>query len=159
MSIQAIAWVLEQSEATLADRLVLLAIANHADARGWNAYPSVPRIAEEARVAEATVYRSLSTLEQSGELIVHRHPGRSNKYVIAALNPSQIERGNPSQIERGPLASTRKTPRKLRPEPSLTVNQPSRVRARNPMPPPLPQEVRAKGAEFFRALRTGDTQP
>lgn len=161
MSIQALAWVLEHSEATLADRLVLLAIANHADARGWNAYPSVPLIAHEASVSEATVYRALATLEDSGELTVKRRPGRSNMYAITALEGSQIERGNPSQIERAPLANARKTPRKLRPEPSVTVNEPSRARARDPevtrmaMPPPLPEDVRARGVEWVRALRRG----
>lgn len=166
MSIQAVAWVLEHSKATLADRLVLIAIANHADARGWNAYPAVPLIAHEALVSEATVYRALATLETSGELTVSRRPGRSNMYGVTALEGSQIERGNPSQIERGPLANTRKRGRNLRPEPSVTEG-PSRGRAREAtdtspilgpvaMPAPLPDNVRARGAEFVRALRRGD---
>lgn len=93
MSIQAVAWVLEHSEATLADRLVLIAIANHADARGWNAWPAVPQIAKEARVDRATVYRAIDALEDSGELIVERRPGKSNMYGIAALRGSQDATG------------------------------------------------------------------
>lgn len=90
MSIQAVAWVLEHSEATLADRLVLIAIANHADARGWNAYPSVPLIAREALVSERTVYRALETLEESGELTIQRRPNRSSMYAIAALGGDNV---------------------------------------------------------------------
>lgn len=184
MSIQAVAWVLEHSEATLADRLVLIAIANHADARGWNAYPAVPLIAREALVSEATVYRALATLEESGELTVKRRAGRSNMYAITALGGSQIERGYPSQIERGPLANTQKRGRKLRPEPSITVNEPGAARieydpntlekdaegrwfvrtttatpkpivADTKMPDELSEEARARGAEWLRALRRG----
>lgn len=168
MSIQAVAWVLECSAATLADRLVLIAIANHADARGWNAWPSVPLIAAEAKVSESTVYRSLTVLEEAGEIVVHRRSGRPNRYGIAALHPSQDDRGNPSQIERGqPLANRegtprnlRKTPRKLRPEPS------------EPLIKPVPRCAdcghltaacscgtidKERSLEWVRALRQGET--
>lgn len=91
MSIQAIAWVLEHSEATLANRLVLLAIANHADANGWNAYPSIPRIAAEARLNRSTVYRALDALVDAGEIVCRHRPGYSNMYGIAALQGSQSE--------------------------------------------------------------------
>lgn len=158
MSIQAVAWVLEHSGASLADRLVLIAIANHADARGWNAYPAVPLIAHEALVSEATVYRALTALEESGELTVRRRPGRSNTYAITALGGSQIERGDPSQIERGPLANTRKRGRKLRPEPSVTVNEPraAPVSTMPARPPELDEETRKRGAEWARTLRRGE---
>lgn len=129
MSIQAMAWVLEESEATLAERLVLLAIANHADARGWNAWPAVPQIAREARVDPSTVYRVLELLERSGELVIKRRPGRSNIYGITALMGSQSERGEPvvegSQIERGGGLRLRGvTPLKLRGDPSYPATTP-----------------------------------
>ena len=173
MSIQAIAWVLEESEATLADRLVLLAIANHADGRGWNAWPTVPQIAREARVDRATVFRALGDLEASGELCIERRRGRSNMYGITAMMGSQIATGRGSQdatgkgsqIATGGVANCDERGRRMRPEPSLTVNEPSRAPARAreaapttqpKLPPELPAEVRARGAEFFRALRTGE---
>lgn len=133
MSIQAIAWVLENSEALAAHRLVLLAIANHADASGWNAYPSVPSIAHEARVDRATVFRAIAALEESGELVVRRVAGRSNRYGIAALMGSQDATGKAkvegSQDATGGVASRHYRGRTMRPEPSLTVNEPSRARA------------------------------
>lgn len=163
MSIQAVAWVLEQSEATLADRLVLIAIANHADGKGWNAYPAVPLIAAEAKVDRATVFRALTTLEESGELVVHRRPGRSNMYGITALMGSHDATGKGSQDATGGVANTQKRGRKMRPKPSVTVNEPAQ---RSPidtspiapvrLPTALSEETRRKGAEFFRTLRQGD---
>lgn len=144
MSIQAVAWVLEHSQATLADRLVLIAIANHCDGRGWNAWPAVPRIALEARVDRATVYRSITALEEAGELAVERKPGRSNRYGIGALmgsqdatgqaevEGSQIATGRGSQDATGGVANDHKRGRRMRPEPSLTVLEPLRARTRDP---------------------------
>lgn len=158
MSIQAVAWVLDHSQATLADRLVLIAIASHADARGWNAWPSVPLIAREARVGESTAYRSIAALEELGELTIQRRPGRPNRYAITALMASQIERGDPSRIERGPLSNRRKTPPRLGPESSEpSMNRRGRAReAPIGLPPALPDEVRAQGAQFMRAVRRGE---
>lgn len=154
MSIQAVAWVLEHSQAKLADRLVLIAIANHADARGWNAWPSVEKIAEEAGVHEVTVWRSVKALEELGELVAQRRPGRPNRYRLPALDPLQSAggeglqdaRGEPPANRKKPLASRKKPLNEMQPEPS----EPSRT-----MPTPLPEDERLRGAEWARALRRG----
>lgn len=84
MSIQAIAWVLENSKSEFGDRLVLLAIANHADG-SWCCFPSIPQIALEARMSTRSVYRCVDSLVQMGELEVARNRGRGNRntYRIA----------------------------------------------------------------------------
>lgn len=154
MSIQAVAWVLEHSQAKLADRLVLIAIANHADARGVNAWPSLPKIAEEAGVHETTVWRSVKVLEELGELTVERRPGKPNRYNLVALNPLQPAKGYPLQPAKGrppanrnrPLASCNEPPDEMQGEPS----EPSRTIA---LPRRLNDEERRRGAEFVRALR------
>jgi hypothetical protein len=157
MSIQAVGWVLENSDATLADRLVFIAIANHADARGYNSFPSVEHIAKEARVGVSTVSRSIANLERLGELIVVRRPGRANLYgVQALLDPSQIGRGVPLSNREGPLSNTTKTPLKSRDITVVTVKEPSCARAKPTMPPALDPDTRARGAAFMKALRTGD---
>lgn len=111
MSIQAVAWVLENSESTGSDRLVFIAIANHIGPTGW-AWPSVPHIAKEARVDRATVFRALDTLEESGELAICRRPGKSNLYGVAAFHKgSQIATVadcDGSQIATGGVASRNK---------------------------------------------------
>lgn len=93
-------WVLQHSESTLADRLVLLAIANHADATGCNAWPSRQLIAAEARVSISTVKRSVAALVDLGELEVSRQGAveshadaryRTNAYRLPALSPGGSE--------------------------------------------------------------------
>lgn len=124
MSIQAVAWVLEHSEATLADRLVLIAIANHADARGWNAFPAVPCIAREARVDRATVFRAIEALEELGELQIRRRPGRASIYGIPGVWGSQDATGEGVADCDGGVANDQQRGRRLRPKPSVTVTQP-----------------------------------
>lgn len=68
VSIQTLAKVLESSQATLCDRLVLIAIANHTDAHDANAFPSVATIAREARVSTSKVHQSIRSLTALGEL-------------------------------------------------------------------------------------------
>lgn len=62
-------WVFDHSEAVLGSRLVLLAIANHADRDGKNSYASVPTLAEEAKLSERQTQRSISSLKKTGELV------------------------------------------------------------------------------------------
>lgn len=81
-------WVLDHSESELASRLVLLAIANHCDASGRNAWPAQETIATEARVSDRTVRRCVDVLVEMGELTVKVHggkvsgQGRTNYYEL-----------------------------------------------------------------------------
>ncbi|MFG3709470.1 helix-turn-helix domain-containing protein [Micromonospora sp. NPDC047730] len=56
------------------DRLVVLAIAAHAD-RSGDAWPSVATIADYVGVSERTVQRSLARLVQAGRLVVRQVAG------------------------------------------------------------------------------------
>lgn len=87
MSIQAIAWVLECSQSVLGDRCVLIAIANHADSRGKNAWPSVSTIMREARVSERQVQCAVNRLKGIGELVVHYGGGLqgANRYRLPKM--------------------------------------------------------------------------
>ena len=109
MSVQAMAWVLEHSKATGNDRLVLLAIANHASKEGTEAWPSVPLIAREARVSQRTVTRALKRLAALGELEVMRGQGmsqgqyRPNLYAMpgVTLCPPSNDSGVTPHASRG----------------------------------------------------------
>lgn len=67
MSVQAIAWVLEHSQATGATRCVLVSIANHLnpDGEGW---VHVDRVLREANCSEDTYRRAVRWAVEHGEL-------------------------------------------------------------------------------------------
>lgn len=68
MSVHAISWVLRHSEAQYGARLVLIVLADHADAEGRGTYPSVGTIAREARLEKRQVQRVLMELAGSGRI-------------------------------------------------------------------------------------------
>lgn len=71
MSVHVMSWVLRESEARLADRLVLLALADHAKADGTCAWPSVDTIRHEARLkSRRATQNALRSLESDGRIIV-----------------------------------------------------------------------------------------
>ena len=92
MSVQAISWVLEFSESESGYRLVMLAIANHTDARGENAWPAIATIAREARLSERQVQRALPRLVRLGELEVIRGAGYcgTNLYRLPKMKQSKL---------------------------------------------------------------------
>lgn len=92
MSVQALSWVLEFSEAHRGDRLVLLSIANHADAQGGNAWPSIAVIGREARLSGRQVQRALPRLVRLGELeIVYRGDRHlTNQYRLPKMAQTNL---------------------------------------------------------------------
>lgn len=111
MSIQAVSWVLEHSEARGLARLVLIALANHADDRR-ECWPSSNALAHEARVSRATVFRALDELVALGEVEKVENGsarGRANRYRIIhnqshrETNQSHIETPTGRNLRRGSL--------------------------------------------------------
>ena len=76
MSVQAIAWVLEQSEARGAHRCVLISIANHVTPEG-SGWVHVRRVCAEARCSPGTYARAVEEAIGRGELIREVHAGGS----------------------------------------------------------------------------------
>jgi hypothetical protein len=68
MSLKAMVYVLEESDATLGARLVLLALAERAGDCGEDAYPSVETIAGKARLSKRAVQYALRKLEAEGDI-------------------------------------------------------------------------------------------
>jgi len=77
-------WAFESSKSRLAARLVLLSIANHADLYTLYAWPSVPRIAQEANVSVRQAQRAIRELVRLGELDVEvgAGDGAANRYRL-----------------------------------------------------------------------------
>lgn len=162
MSIQAVAWVLDRSEAAGSFRLVLIAIANHVGPTGW-AWPSISSIAHESKVDERTVYRCMKTLEETGELTIQRRPGKASRYGITALinTVSPLTDCHPPDVT-PPLTPVSVTPDtgvtriiKNHQEPSAPAPAHARrgPQNRTQIPTPLSLEESRKGAEYMRNLR------
>jgi hypothetical protein len=130
MSVQAIAWVFDNSESRFADRLVLLAIANHCDKYGREAWPMQTTIAAEARVSTREVVRAIQNLVSISELIVEKGKGQigRNRYSLPGMG-AQADRqilNDKLSLEKDDLSDKSCTsqvtnPSRNKEEPSLTV--------------------------------------
>ena len=86
MSIEAVSWALNTKRvATPMQRLVLIAIANHADKRGQSAWPSQETLAEYCCCSSRTIRRQLSELEESG--IIRRGDQRLVSHFRGGYRP------------------------------------------------------------------------
>jgi len=109
MSIECMAWALEQQNLEPVDKLVLLGIANHADRDGGNAWPSLKTLAMYVGRSDQTVRRSIRELEKRGLLVVELHGGgtfkhngyRSNLYRVIMHRPITHDR-----VDLSPMTGT-----------------------------------------------------
>jgi hypothetical protein len=68
VSINALGWVLSHSEERYANRLVLIALADHAGPDGEGAFPSLDTIAQKSGLSKRHARRSLRMLEEHGAI-------------------------------------------------------------------------------------------
>ncbi len=94
MSVEAMSWVLNHCTAKGTEKLVMIGIANHADNRGRNAWPSVATLARYANVSPRSVQYAIERLVAAGELKVQGQRGgddetradrRPNRFVIVGM--------------------------------------------------------------------------
>jgi hypothetical protein len=119
MSIEVMSWVLNNSQVRGTEKLILIGLANHADADGHNAYPSVARLARYANVSERAVQQSLRNLEEGGHIYRHFNEGgsaqqradrRPNKYTVrmrgVQSSSPRTDDGVQSSAQRGEVQRT-----------------------------------------------------
>lgn len=110
MSVQAIAWVLDHSQARGSARCVLISIANHVgpDGSGW---VHVRRVCAEANCSHGTYARAVQEAEARGELRREVHGGgsarmhdahRPNLWTFPALAGEVPEPRDREQTQAGP---------------------------------------------------------
>src|SRR5262245_33636691 len=83
MSIQAVAWALEQDLPDSKAKLVLVSICNHADPKTGEAWPWISTIAREASISPRSVHRALPKLAGMGLIRVRRVSGKASRYYVA----------------------------------------------------------------------------
>lgn len=96
MSYKVTAWVLEHSDATLAARLVLLALAEVAHDDGGMSFQSVATVARKSRIGESTARGCLRKLEADGR-IAQQGKTRSGTIIYRVCMADAPELGPPSE--------------------------------------------------------------
>lgn len=87
MSIQAVAWVLDQQVKDPTAKLVLISLANSMNGKTGKCFPSFKRLMQESSCARITIIRKLQWLEENGWIGINREfadDGRqlANSYTI-----------------------------------------------------------------------------
>ena len=117
MSIKTMSRVWDHSAQKGSSLLLLLAIADHADDRGENAWPSVDTLARKTRMTPRQVQKLIRKLEASGELVVKRSRGgrkRCHLFTVSTPTNGELSRRNGELSDgNGELASS--------PEPSYVT--------------------------------------
>ncbi len=173
MSIQAVAWVLEHSDARLSDRNVLIVLADEAASDGGSCHPSLRRIAKHARVHTDTANECIKSLEAAAETLVLRPakpaPGRVNRYLllmgrtaaeaIADLDPTdpdladwQAMYGSSAQSESGTARDCAEPRGTTRADPLTHRPKEKRSREPNPLWDSLVEVFGDSGADTRRGM-------
>lgn len=119
-------------------KLIMLALADHANDEGESAYPSVGRLAKKTSLSEQTVRNTLDALKYNGVVYLDgtsKHMTNSyiiNKGAFPKLNGQNedflpLNRLDPSNRSLAPLQPVTNTPQPVRPESSLTPNKTSNM--------------------------------
>lgn len=92
MAVKVLGWVWDHSQAKGAERLVLLAIADCANAAGYDAWPSMTELCRKTRLSERGVQKAIRRLEEMGELqvLANAGRGRTNRYRVVMETPNEV---------------------------------------------------------------------
>lgn len=90
MSVQAVSWVIDCSKHKAKDFLVLLMIAYHANSEGAQSWPSMSKLAKEARCSMRAVQYSIKRLVDSGELRIDQEAGPKNSRIYSILGMQEL---------------------------------------------------------------------
>jgi hypothetical protein len=105
------------------EKIVLLALADHASDDGGNIYPSVPTLAEKCNVTDRHVRRVIKRMIANGVLVHDGHVkvshGWVNRYRISLQALQPLTHGQATPDTRSVTPDTRSG------KPSLTINEPS----------------------------------
>lgn len=131
MSVQAMVRVMESSEASGINRLVLLVMANRAGGDGDECFASIDRIAFECRINTRTVQRSVARLVELGDLKAHGVHPRHRTNVYAVMPKVRVAESHPPVTSDAPAPPKRKElggTALLEPQTSLVSDLSSRQR-------------------------------
>lgn len=130
MSVRAITWALDANVGDAAAKLLLVALADHADDQTQQCWPSIGYVARRCQLSEKTVQRRLRQLERKGLIETQARVGQSSIITLLMGTPVSVTGVTPvKQTPRSnrplPRSDSDRTPRSLLTD--RTVNEPSRT--------------------------------
>lgn len=106
MSVEALSWAFRHSKSRLGTRLVLLALADFAQADGGDAFPSVATLAAKAGVSPRAARSALRRLEQMGEIVRTGTSRRGTTVYALRLEGAANSAGAAESGTEGPQKTT-----------------------------------------------------
>lgn len=137
MSIRLMSAIFESETLGPTERLVMLALADHADDDG-RCYPSIARLCQRTGLSERAVQTNIRKLVDQGyiRIVLGGGKGNSNLYFISA-NPA----ADAPRRKCTPAADAPQTPQEMRPNPAADAPEPSRTTIEPSEDPPLPPQT------------------
>ena len=162
MSIRLINKVFESGTFGPTERLIMLALADHADEKG-RCYPSIRRLCERTGLSERSIQSNIKKLCRQGSLRATIGGGRGNVNLYAVFpNPA----ANAPPHDAHPAADAHQTSQEMRanpaadaPEPILTTIEPSDVIAVATPADILAKVASSNAARSFIAYRAQVKKP
>lgn len=134
MSVRLMAAIFESETLGPTERLILLALADHADDSG-RCYPSISRLAQRTGLSERAVRNNVRAMEKTGYITVHIGIGPSGKnvYFVRSTPAADAPRQEmpPAAYAPPPRQEIPVTPAADAPEPSRTTIKPSNGREKD----------------------------
>jgi hypothetical protein len=155
MSIEAVAWALDQDIRDPLAKLILISLANHADRTTGFCYPPMKLIAKEASCDRRTVIRKLPLLTDVGYIRIV--PDREGKQRLAhyyqLLMPGCDPQSQPPPKKQSGFA-TAKEPKVTRGCDSQAPTNNRQTTITSPLPPSVPADPKSR----LSAKELGQTQ-
>ena len=156
MSVRIMAAVFESSTLKAGERLVMLALADHADDQG-RCYPSTPRLAQRTGMSERAVQGHIKALRAEGYLQIEDNagPGGTNLFFVRPTPVTPADSAPPQKLR--PRKSCATPPQKTSFTPAESADEPSRTTIEPSIPEAnasgrcAPSE--AENAEFWANAR------
>lgn len=157
MSIKVMSMVWEREGLSPTHRLILLALADHADDDGV-CYPSIARLRRRTGLSERAIQTAFSALCAAGWLRIERNAGPRGCNVFTVSTPAADappQQMHPRRKCAGGVQHVRPTPAADAPEPSRTIKEPSvdNARALTILTPLLGEECARDWLDHRKAKR------
>jgi len=136
MSVEAIQWALALPHKNATHKVVLIALANHANPDGGECYPSIVRLETYTGLHKRSIVRAIAQMEELGIISAIHGQGKKTRYTLhlsvkAVTERHQCQTDTSGRVSPNRGQSATRTGDTAPPKPSLTINnRPKEERAR-----------------------------